>query len=435
MHLQKKEYMLNWISRIVLFFSFCLTTNILAQPSNYIINDIQYTGYKKNKLSYLKKFVQASVGQPLNLEQLKKDENHLEQLVGVYNADVKIDTLKQNQVNLTFQITEQRTLLPIFGIGGIKDNFWYQLGVSEYNFRGRSQTLLAYFLSNDKVPNGKIYFQNDRINGGDWGFAIDLQRTGSIEPLFFPDATVVYTYKNTGIGGSIFRSIDYDKRVDFGMTFFREDYEKNMERNPLPNSPGPEMLIQDKLLLKLGFNLNHIGYDYFYRTGTQMNILSQYVLNVDDKSEFISIAFEGKKFWRPYPTTNFAAKLRVAFASNNDSPFAPFVVDSQTNIRGVGNRVDRGTGQLVLNLELRQTLIDHPYWASQLVIFSDLGTWRNPGGTINDFIDPDLFRQFVGGGIRFINKKIHRAIVRIDYGVDIFNMEQRGIVVGIGQYF
>ena len=427
--------MINWIRTTLLFFSFCLTTNVQAQQYNYIINDIQYTGYKKNKLSYLEKFVHSSVGQILNSSLLKKDETHLEQLVGVYNAEVLLDTINKNQVNVTFHITEQRTLLPILAIGGIKDNFWYQLGVSEFNFRGKSQTLIAYFLSNDKVPNGKLYFQNDRINGGNWGFAVDVQRTGSIEPLYFTDAVVFYTYNNTGLGGTLFRSIDYDKRLDFGMTFFREDYDKYEPRNPFPNTPGPETLTQDKLLLKLGFNLNHIGYDYFYRTGTQWNLLSQYVLNVDDNSKFLSLTFEGKKFLRPYSKTNIAARLRVAFGSNNESPFAPFVVDSQTNIRGVGNRVDRGTGQIVLNLELRQTLIDHPYWASQLVIFSDLGTWRNPGGTLSDFVDSDLFRQFVGGGIRLINKKIHQAIIRVDYGVDIFNVDQRGIVVGIGQYF
>ena len=427
--------MINRICAIVSFIFFSLTTNVLAQQPNYIINDIQFSGYKKNKLSYLKKFVHSSVGQSFDAQQIKADENHLEQLIGVYNAKVIIDTLSDNRLNVNFQITEQRTLIPIIGIGGIKDNFWYQLGISEFNFRGKSQTLIAYFLSNDKEPNGKIYFQNDRINGGNWGYAFDFQRTGSIEPLFFPDATVVYTYANTGIGGAIFRSIDYDKRLDFGATFFREDYEKNADRNPLPNTPGPETLIQDKFLLKLGFSINHLGYDYFYRSGNQWNVLSQYVANLDDKSKFISLAFEGKKFWRPYSKTNIAAQLRIAFASNNDSPFAPFVVDSQTNIRGVGNRVDRGTGQLVLNLELRQTLIDHPYWASQFVIFSDLGTWRTPGGTLNDFLDSDLFRQFVGGGIRLINKKIHQAIIRIDYGVDVFNTDQRGVVVGIGQYF
>ena len=78
--------MSNYIQIVVLLMSFCLTTNLLAQQPGYFINDIQFSGYKKNKLSYLKKFVHSSKGQALNDNQIKKDENHLEQLVGVYDC-------------------------------------------------------------------------------------------------------------------------------------------------------------------------------------------------------------------------------------------------------------------------------------------------------------------------------------------------------------
>ena len=128
-------------------------------------------------------------------------------------------------------------------------------------------------------------------------------------------------------------------------------------------------------------------------------------------------------------------RFRVGLSTNRQTPFAPFVVSSHVNIRGVGNRINRGTGSLVLNVEYRHTIFDKGNFAGQLVGFSDAGTWRSAGGPLSDFVDPDLFRHFVGGGVRVIYKKAHNAMLRADYGLDIFNAGSRGLVLGLGQYF
>lgn len=128
-------------------------------------------------------------------------------------------------------------------------------------------------------------------------------------------------------------------------------------------------------------------------------------------------------------------RLKLGISTNNETPFAPFVADSHVNLRGVGNRIDRGTAQAVLNTEYRHTLYERGEWGAQIVIFSDLGTWRNPGGSLKDLWNPDQFREFVGGGFRLSYQKIYGAVLRIDYGVDLFNRAQRGFVLGLGQYF
>ena len=125
----------------------------------------------------------------------------------------------------------------------------------------------------------------------------------------------------------------------------------------------------------------------------------------------------------------------MGLATNDDTPFAPFVIDSRVNIRGSGNRIDRGTGQLIFNAEYRQTVFDVGNLAGQLIGFSDLGTWRNPGGDLSDFLDADNFRHFIGLGIRLIYKRAFDAILRLDYGLDVYNTQQRGFVFGFGQYF
>jgi hypothetical protein len=49
--------------------------------------------------------------------------------------------------------------------------------------------------------------------------------------------------------------------------------------------------------------------------------------------------------------------------------------------------------------------------------------------------DYDNFRQFVGGGFRIIYQKVFGAILRVDYGIDIYNRQDKGFVIGLGQYF
>ena len=54
---------------------------------------------------------------------------------------------------------------------------------------------------------------------------------------------------------------------------------------------------------------------------------------------------------------------------------------------------------------------------------------------LGDFVNRDNFRHFVGLGVRLIYKRAFDAILRLDYGIDIYNSGQRGFVFGFGQYF
>jgi mannose-6-phosphate isomerase-like protein (cupin superfamily) len=132
---------------------------------------------------------------------------------------------------------------------------------------------------------------------------------------------------------------------------------------------------------------------------------------------------------------NWANRLRLGLASNDETPFAPFSVDNNLNIRGVGNIIDRGTAAIVLNTEYRHTLIDKSWFVLQGNGFVDAGSWRNPGGDFGDFGDNQNLRVYPGVGLRFIHKKIFNAIFRIDYGYGVTKDASRGFVFGIGQYF
>ena len=113
---------------------------------------------------------------------------------------------------------------------------------------------------------------------------------------------------------------------------------------------------------------------------------------------------------------NFASRLRLGLSSNEKTPFAPFSVDNNVNIRGVGNTIDRGTGSIVLNTEYRHTLYEKSWFILQGNAFVDSGTWRQPGGNFSDFTNMDNIKVYSGLGLRFIHKKVFNAIFRIDYG-------------------
>lgn len=64
---------------------------------------------------------------------------------------------------------------------------------------------------------------------------------------------------------------------------------------------------------------------------------------------------------------------------------------------------------------------------------TDLGLWRKPGGTFNDFRQSVNMKVFSGLGLRLIYKRAFDTLLRIDYGFD-YN-HTGGLVLGIGQYF
>ena len=132
---------------------------------------------------------------------------------------------------------------------------------------------------------------------------------------------------------------------------------------------------------------------------------------------------------------NWANRLRIGLASNPNSPFAPFSVDNNLNVRGVGNTIDRGTGVILVNTEYRYTLFEKESITFQGNGFVDAGTWRNPGGDFSDFGDSQNVRIYPGIGLRFIHKKIFNATFRVDYGFGITKDATNGLVFGIGQYF
>ena len=394
------------------------------------IGKISFKGITKTKEAYLRQFLTITEGEALDSARLLATKQRLANLEMFSDVNYEVEASERGY-DVVFNCQELYTLLPIFSFGGIEENFWIQIGASEVNLGGRGNKLTTYYQYYDR-SSFAAHLVFDRIKQSNWGINLNFIKWSTLEPLFFENQTLEYQYDNYTFGVNAIRHFNFKNRVEFGGAFFTEDYTKN--------TPGsfegiPERVSTKKILGKAIFVSNHIDYHFFYLDGWHNQLNIETVQSLDGDPSFYIVFNDIRKYWRNGPKGNFATRLRLGLSTNEESPFAPFVLDSYLNIRGVGNRVDRGTGAIILNAEYRHTFVDRRKIAIQGVLFSDSGSWRNPGGNFSDFSNDENFVLFAGGGLRFIHKKIYNAIFRVDYGFNLQEETIHGFVLGIGQYF
>ena len=420
------------LSSIIFTIAICFCAH--AQSNKVMLKgDVVFSGLEKTNVQYLKNQLNLDTLGIFDVEKVKANTQIIKNIPGIGQAIYQLDTVNQ-KINTRYLIDEIRTFLPIVNFGRIKGNLWYQIGFSDNNWLGIGHQIAASYQNNDGLHTGQLFIKAPRLRNGKLGYSLSLSSWRSLEPLYFSEATVDYEYNINSIGFTGIYNLTINRRLEIGTTAFVENYKK-AEHDENAYLPGPNSLRQNKLLSKVEYDENYINYHFFYLQGHEWKVTYQNVYTVDDQTWFNSLQAVGKIYFRPTKNTNIAMRLKLGIASNNDSPFAPFVVDSHTNLRGVGNRIDRGTAQAVLNVEYRHTVWHKRKWSAQIVGFSDVGTWRNPGGGLDDLYDSDNFRQFVGGGFRLIYQKVFGATLRVDYGIDVYNRQDKGFVIGLGQYF
>lgn len=419
--------MLGRITCFGVFLLFSLMPFASAQP--IYVDSVSFSGIKKTRPEYLAGFVETKAGEVLDSFLLQEDRQRLANLEVLGDAQYSVE-ITGDKATVVFNCQELFTLLPIVNFGGIAENIWFQIGGYEANFLGRGYKFFGYYQYYDR-HSFAANLSLDRLKGSPWGVELNFVKWGTREPLFFEGGTVEYNYDNFTYGVNGIYHFGFRDKLLVGAAYFTEIYEAVSE----PVEGAPLQAQTYKFLFKLLWQFDHTNFDYFYREGWLNTFNLQTVRSLDGDPPFYIFFNDYQVYQRIGKFGNVASRLRIGLSSNEDSPFAPFVLDSYVNIRGVGNRVDRGTGVIVGNFEYRQAFIDRPVVAMQGVAFADLGVWRQPGGNFRDFTDASNVVLFGGVGVRFIHKKIFNAIFRVDYGFNLQNLSEHGFVLGIGQYF
>ncbi|NAS31389.1 outer membrane protein assembly factor [Flavobacteriaceae bacterium R38] len=406
---------------------------IVGTAQDKIVFDVKIRGTKKTKVSFVKKIIKVKNGAVLDSVKMDEDIAKLKRLAGISHAYYQVFHAKDNFYDVYYNIEESFTIIPEVNLFTARDqNVAYRLALYDFNFLGRNIGFGGFFENNVFNSFGlnlfAPYLFTNKI-----GIALNYDNIVRREPLFTSAGTANYRYSNRGIEALLLYEFDFKNNIQIGGSVFNEEY---LFLDGVKSDVTPEFLDLEKWQFKFIYTFNNLDYDYQYVSGIRNSLDTRIVTsNNEFQEDFFLIRNRFDYFKRVGKLGNWANRIQLGIASNDDSPFAPFEVDNNVNIRGVGNIIDRGTAMLVLNTEYRHTLVDKGWFVMQSNIFLDAGTWRNPGGELGDFFDIINTRIYPGVGLRFIHKKIFNAVFRVDYGYGLTQGNNNGIVFGIGQYF
>jgi outer membrane protein assembly factor BamA len=416
---------------LFLFLVFIACFTMVAQ--NNIIADLKIQGNKRIKASFIKKISSIRNGGILDSTIIDLDIKRLKRLPSVAHASYQVFLAEDGNYNVFYNIEENFTLIPSLNIYTTdNDEFAYRIGLAEFNAFGRNIGIGAFY-QKDNYDSYALNFRAPYLFSSQLGLAFNLQSLTTLEPVFFDNSSANYRYNNKSVEVLGLYQFNFNNRLELGFSSFEEDYKY---KSGATNATVPLALNIPKWLIKGIYEFNNLDYDYQYVSGFRSQFNFQYVTSKKAKVDNFLISWNDFFFFKRLGQKgNWASRLRLGLATNNDTPFAPFSVDNNINIRGVGNTIDRGTGVMVINTEYRHTLYEKKWFVLQGNAFVDAGSWRNPGGELSDFSRSKNMKLYPGLGLRFFHKQIYNAVFRIDYGYGISKDATQGLVFGIGQYF
>ncbi len=408
-----------------------------SYAQNNTISKINIEGNKRTRTAFLKKLAFVKEGSVLDTTKITSDIRRLKLLPSIANIEYKLESVSNGNHHLTYIVEENFAIIP--GLNISTDNngeFAFRTSVFDFNFLGRNQ-LIGGFYSRDVFDSYGAFWEAPNLFTRKLGLSVNYQNLVSQEPVFFDnDNDVNYKFENKAFEIKLQYEPNFHNRLELGLNIGSEDY-SFLEGN-LPTGI-PTQLNANKVSIIGEYEYNNINIFYQYKNGFRSLLTYRLVTGSSGENNLLKNFFIGRNdfeyFKRVGVKGNWANRLRLAYASNDDTPFAPFAVDNQLNIRGAGNTIDRGTAAIVINTEYRHTLYEKGWFVLQSNAFIDTGSWRDPGGNLGQLFDGTSVKFYPGLGIRFIHKRIFNAVFRLDYGYGIGEEATNGIVFGIGQYF
>lgn len=423
------------MKKIIIFFFILCSGLMYAQEG--VIEEIEIEGLKRTKESFLRRLVKVKEGAVYDSLKVDTDVERLNRLAGVAKATHTLEKQANGNYKLTYTIEENFTIIPGIRISTANNGeFAFRASVFEFNGFGTNQ-IYGGFYQRDVFDSFGAFWEAPYLFTNKFGFGINYQDNVSLEPVFFDTGTINYRFQSQAFEAKFLYEFNFHNNAEVGIRFSDEEYTIDDDLVDDINALNlPNNITAGKVTFFGEYEHNDLLIDYQYVSGFRSLLNLQLATGGEAPlNDFFIGRNDFEYFRRIGKKGNWASRVRLAFASNSDSEFAPFALDNQLNIRGVGNTIDRGTAAVVLNTEYRHTLYEKGWFVIQSNAFIDAGSWRNPGEELSQLFDGTSTRLSPGLGIRFIHKRIFNAVFRLDYGFGIGEGATNGLVFGIGQYF
>ena len=400
--------------------------------SAQIVSEINFTGLRKTRQAFLEGIVETKVGDTLDLDQIERDVNLIKDLNLFFEVEAEHKELESGDYSITYRIKEATYLYPIISIGGFQDQLQLELGGNQINFLGKGQSLGAKYLWYDR-HSFFIFNTAPRHAGRKTGHEFSLTKYSTVEPLYFQDTTAEFNFDNYNFSAGLFYSLTPYIRFNLGGMLMYETYEQLGTADL--GLPGTEFSFF-KYQIRAAAQYRKLRYHFERIEGIKSELYAE-TIQTDGfpEASFFKSTFNFNYYKMIGKRGNLALHQRAGISSNNFSPFAPFVLDGFINVRGIGNRIERGTAELVTNLEYRHTVWRHKYFYLQTVGFADFGTLRAPGVPLEEIITNSEKHLYLGAGLRIHSRIAYNTILRVDFAGNVSDFSKNGIVFGFGQFF
>lgn len=423
--------MIRIICTILLFF--------LSQESySQLIDSISFTGLTITKEDYLRDIISCKENSEFQREIFEDDIFLLRNLNLFFEVDGEIKTTDSISYNLVFRIREANYLYPIVSVSGFKDQLKLQVGANHINFLGRAQSIGALYQYYDR-HSFSIFHTAKRHSNRRTGHDFALAKYSTIEPLYFSDSIVgdtvsAFNFDNYSVSAGAHYWLGRYTNMGLGASYMYEDYQ---QRDDAFDFIGTNNFSFHKHQFRTHIESNKVEHLFERQDGWKARIYGEWIhtYTAGPAPSFLKLQLSGSYYRLVGKRGNLASSVRFGTSTNAESPFAPFVLDGFLNVRGIGNRVERGTAELIVNTEYRHTFLVHKFVTLQGATFFDYGALRTAGKSFATFFDGDQPNLFLGAGLRFNLNILYKTCIRIDYSVNPFDPSIQGITFGFGQFF
>lgn len=392
---------------------------LVESTSAQTITGIRFIGLKRTKYSYLRDYVvHTKVGEKVDTVKIKKDVQEIYNLRHFESVRYTFMHIDSANVELHFILNETYSMFPMADVGLTKDFIRYQVGFIDFNTFGRSGTTTIFVRQFGAISfglNGDYPFLLGKRNG----LSVDLLRQGSLEPIW--NLGIKNEYKYDLYTTSFLWRYDFNLRsfLKIGGGLQHERIEPHFLINL--DESYQRFARHTRGLIRLNYRYTFINLKRVTQKGVFFDLNFQKVIPSIEKNILYGNSWRLQGDIRIYTPTfrgsNLAARLRLGIGKS--ALLDQFVLDDNTNIRGIGFKRYRNDHEVVLNIENRQTIFNHPLGIIQAVLFNDYSPGHN----------------YSGLGLRLYAEPLHGIVFRIDYGIATPSFKDGGMVAGIHQYF